>query len=705
MSGAEAAIAGVGFLCNAMQIVTFGRDILQVCRQIRASSSPDPNLEGYLKSAEACFNQRRAYFTQMRTSASAANRAQGLNSDQQQIVEVGKKLADSVDELQSKFAKLHLDGASKRGIRGTARMAKKAVASMWQSQELKALEENLKRYESLLNGVVIHHICNQLQASEIKSSLYFHQLNTGLQSFIKKLADGCTTISELSLASIETRDRITREHETTRGAMDQGFTSTQVAVSSIRDFMSQRLQDSAQHELGRDFERRHEQLLESLRFLEMNSRKNQVSENYPGTFSWVFENTTYCDRCYARGHGETDDEMTDDEETDDEYGDDDIAMDDSNSVPTRGSPIPGSFPAWLQSDSNLFWISGKPASGKSSLIRFLATNPLTREHLEIWQRNMQIKTGKLRIISHFFWKPGQSLQNNIRGMLLSLLYQVLCKDSYLAQRLCESQEDVSDKRAHGDWGLKELKEALFHIIKTSGDVFCIFLDGLDEAKELQTLSWSDRGNAQVIHDLLHLNNVKMCASSREEHPFYLFFKDKPRLRIHQLTYNDIYYFAANRLEPSGLESSSRDEILGTIVEKANGVFLWVVLVIDSLNRAIRSGTASNNELHERLVQTPADLNDLLADMWERPGDDSKLSSYKIDASRYFSLLITAKKLDGGSYFGGYDPFSMQSLLVIATALEDGPLTSLLDKGKHIQAKDLQARCARVAWTGFEEIHA
>ncbi|GKU09205.1 unnamed protein product [Fusarium langsethiae] len=96
-------------------------------------------------------------------------------------------------------------------------------------------------------------------------------------------------------------------------------------------------------------------------------------------------------------------------------------------------------------------------------------------------------------------------------------------------------------------------------------------------------------------------------------------------------------------------------------------------------------------------------------MWERPGDDSKLSSYRIDASRYFSLLVTAKKLQEDSDIGGYDPYSMQSLLVIATALEDGPLTSLLDKGKQIQAKDLQARCARlhaqVACPGFGEIHA
>lgn len=111
---------------------------------------------------------------------------------------------------------------------------------------------------------------------------------------------------------------------------------------------------------------------------------------------------------------------------------------------------------------------------------------------------MQTTNGKLRIISHYFSKAGESLQNNIQGMLLSLLLQVLNKDPCLAQRLCEDQEDVSNKRAYGDWSLNELREALCHTISSSDDAFCIFLDALDEAKDLERLSWRDRGHSQII---------------------------------------------------------------------------------------------------------------------------------------------------------------------------------------------------------------
>lgn len=349
------------------------------------------------------------------------------------------------------------------------------------------------------------------------------------------------------------------------------------------------------------------------------------------------------------------------------------------------------FPAWLESDARQFWISGKPASGKSSLMKFLATNPLTLRHLQAQHSNIQILT-------HYFWKPGQPLQKNIEGMTLSLLHHVLHKNCALAQRLWTEQSNVQDKRYRGDWDVNELKKALCWAIKFSGNTFCIFLDGLDEAKEFEDLPWGDYQNTRVIYDLLSLGNIKLCASSREENPFSRFFTGQPRLRTHQLNENDIYHFAKNRLETSGLSSGDRSRLLATVVEKANGVFLWVVLAVKSLNQAIRSGGA--NEFEERLAQTPSDLHNLLVDMWERPGDDAKLSTFRVDASRFFSLAIAATKIEKESCIYGENaeipPLnSIRSLLVMTTALEDKPLTSIWSEGQEIRPEDLRARCARV----------
>ncbi|KAF5702773.1 hypothetical protein FMUND_13328 [Fusarium mundagurra] len=650
MSGAEAAIAGIGFLCNAMQIVTFGRDILEVYSHVRNEHSPDPRLKSYLESAKACFEDMNSSASQVLPST----------RNQQQIIDIGKKLEESMTQLQSKFSELHIDDASRRGFRGKIQVGKKSLASLWQGKELESLEVNLKRYESLLHGVVLHRICNQSQAAEISSQQSFHQLNTNLQSVIKQLADGRTWMSDLSIESRETRNRITQEHETTRAAINTGFTTTNGALSSFRDSVSREFQDMARRDQSKTFEQEHNQLLQSLRFPEMNSRRNHISENYPGTFNWVFENPDDRNRGNVSGPAYT----------------------------IRPSGL-NSFPAWLESDARQYWISGKPASGKSSLMKFLATHPLTLQHLQAHHSNIQILT-------HYFWKPGQPLQKNIEGMTRSLLHQVLHKNRNLAHQLWAEQPNVGDKRDGGDWGVNELKKALCRAIELSGSTFCIFLDGLDEAKEFEDLPWGDHPNTQVIYDLLQLSNIKLCASSREEGPFCRFFAGQPRLRTHQLNRNDIYWFANNSLEVSGLSSEHRSRLLSKVVHKANGVFLWLVLAIKSLNQAIRSGGA--NEFEERLAQTPSDLHDLLVDMWNRPGDDAKLSTYNIEASHFFSLALTAIDIqkDIRSYYNQHEvPFlSMRSLLVMATAVEDKTLPSIWSVGREIGPDDLQARCER-----------
>ncbi|KLP22300.1 small s protein [Fusarium fujikuroi] len=666
MSGAEAAIAGIGFLCNAMQIVTFGRDILQVYRQVRDKSNPDPKLEAYLKSAKTCFDD-------MNSSALATFQVLPLTRDQQQIIEIGKKLEDTISQLQSKFSQLHIDDSSRRGFRGKIDIGRKTLASLWEGKELESLEVNLKRYESLLHGVVLHRICNQSQAAEISSKQSFHQLNTNLQSVITQLADGRTWMSELSIELLETRNRITQEHETTRAAINTGFTDTQGTLLSFQDSMSQEFQDMAQRDQNKTFEQEHNQLLQSLRFPDMRSRENHISENCPGTFDWVFKNSIYCSFQQREEKTGGVGDMIDSSELD-------------NAARLFGL---NRFPAWLKSDARQFWVSGKPASGKSSLMKFLATHPFTSQLLQAQHSNIQILT-------HYFWKPGQPLQKNIEGMTRSLLHQVLQKDRLLAQRLWAEQPNVQDKRDRGDWDMNELKKALCWAINSSGNTFCIFLDGLDEAKEFEDLPWGDNQNTQIIYDLLGLSNIKFCASSREENPFCRFFAGQPCLRTHQLNRNDIYHFARNRLEVSGLSYNDRSRLLSTVVRKANGVFLWVVLAVKSLNQAIRSGGA--NEFEERLAQTPSDLHDLLVYMWNRPGDDAKLSTYGIDASRFFNLALTAIDIDKElwRHRGTYLPLhSMRSLLVMTIAQEDNPFTSILREGREIHAEELQARCARV----------
>ncbi|WZH48512.1 hypothetical protein QYS62_009690 [Fusarium acuminatum] len=386
MSGAEAALLGVGILCNAMQIITFAKDFLHVYRNIRDGRSPDPNLDLYLKNAKAAFDEMNQSATQMGP----------LNKTQQQIVDVGKDVPD--------FTAL-----------------RKSVETLWHGKELEDAEKNLQRHERLLHSLVIDHVCSQSQAAEIITLQSFQELEDGFQSIISQLVDGSAKVSDLTTELLSNSDRLVKEHATTRTVIEDHVTSTGNTIQlSISQSISQLRGELLRREEAKAFEKNHEQLLSSLRFPEMNSRKNEIKNNYPGTFDWIFEthsSSSESDQCESGSQMSEDTEERDSVEYDSDESDSHKCghIDFADTVDISALD---SFPGWLESDANLFWVSGKPASGKSSLMKFLAFNQRTANHLNNWHSNV-------RILTHFFWKPGQLLQRSVQGMALSLLYQVL----------------------------------------------------------------------------------------------------------------------------------------------------------------------------------------------------------------------------------------------------------------------------------------
>ncbi|UKZ60602.1 uncharacterized protein TrAtP1_001874 [Trichoderma atroviride] len=76
--------------------------------------------------------------------------------------------------------------------------------------------------------------------------------------------------------------------------------------------------------------------------------------------------------------------------------------------------------SWLQSDEKLFWISGKPGSGKSTFLKYLHTNPLTSKYLRNWYRS----TNRVQA-TFFFHHRGTAIQKSLEGLYRGILSQVL----------------------------------------------------------------------------------------------------------------------------------------------------------------------------------------------------------------------------------------------------------------------------------------
>ncbi|CAH0002163.1 unnamed protein product [Clonostachys byssicola] len=81
------------------------------------------------------------------------------------------------------------------------------------------------------------------------------------------------------------------------------------------------------------------------------------------------------------------------------------------------------FRDWLQQGCDIFWINGKPGSGKSTLMKHIFKSKVTWELLHDWRRSTN--EVKEMIAGFFFNYRGTPLQKSFEGILRSLILQII----------------------------------------------------------------------------------------------------------------------------------------------------------------------------------------------------------------------------------------------------------------------------------------
>lgn len=217
-------------------------------------------------------------------------------------------------------------------------------------------------------------------------------------------------------------------------------------------------------------------LLDSLAFPSMFSRIGRIEDAppIPETFSWVLETDAErrLRRMKAKGRVE--------------------------------SRCWENFPDWLarSTSENIYWISSKAGSGKSSLMYFLVSHGKTRVHLLSWTG------GQPPIIPHFFfWRStGDKLQRSIEGLFRSLLYQICLQ---LPQALSFlAAEHAEAKWSTGLWTTNRCMHYIKDFLSTFPSTsFAFFIDGLDEfvGDTMRLLT--------LLEEIASFANAKLCVSS------------------------------------------------------------------------------------------------------------------------------------------------------------------------------------------------
>ncbi|KAI4124048.1 MAG: hypothetical protein LQ338_005002, partial [Usnochroma carphineum] len=347
-----------------------------------------------------------------------------------------------------------------------------------------------------------------------------------------------------------------------------------------------------------------QRLLEGLFYPEIVSREEQIPEAFQGTCGWIF----------------------------------DSAADERSKYRTWAN-----FRSWLETENGVYWISGKPGSGKSTLMKYIVNEDSTTRLLSDWERGTD-----LVVISFFFWNAGTALQKSCTGLLRSLLYQVATQWPGLAY-LVSAQHGKSTREVEvsnkfhllAAWTDQRLLSLLSLFLDQKPDSLsvCAFVDGLDEFV----------GDEDLLLDMIRLfretSKCKICVSSRPEQAFRQEFRRCLQLRVQDLNREDIKRMATGKLLPSlrrhkNLPQDSDDAkwLVDNLIEKASGVFLWLDLMIKDLIRGLRNHDTLE-QLKSRLDRTPDTINGVYAHMIQ-----SLDPLYSEESAKYFRVLLVAVDL-------------------------------------------------------------
>ena len=237
--------------------------------------------------------------------------------------------------------------------------------------------------------------------------------------------------------------------------------------------------------------------------------------------------------------------------------------------------------------------------------------------------------------NHFFWNAGSALQKSQEGLFRTLLFDILLQCPEIIPEVQQLLSDTTDP--YNPWGSTALFRVIQFVISRGLPVlFCFFIDGLDEYE----------GDHVRLIDVLTLlassPNIKICASSRPWACFLEAFGNNAQtlLKLEELTASDIRRFVNDRIGGNSHFQQYRNNaeysaLVDEVVSKANGVFLWVALVVKSL---LEGFTCSDRikDLRRRLDTLPTDLEAFFSHILQ-----SVDSFYQQQSAQIFLLTIEA----------------------------------------------------------------
>ncbi|EUC47766.1 hypothetical protein COCMIDRAFT_58713, partial [Bipolaris oryzae ATCC 44560] len=534
----------VGLAGNIVQFVDFACKLFSEARELKTSVTGQSTAQLEL---ETTCNYLNTFTRQLSTSHFDSN-PRNLTSGEKAIVDLATSCKSTADELLALLQKLQVkQNANHRSYQSFLQAAR----GVWKKSKIEELQRNLDSHRRDLTLGLAY-------------SLGDRQSTINIQLRALREAN-----MRMELNQTQMLDRLSKE------TSDIAVDATQAQASLAREGSAIKAEDlkaigDALTSLvaeGR-YLTKSQKVLSSLYFKSMKTRHSNVASAHAQTFDWVFR---------------------------------------PPSQKSRHSRPPVHFLDWLTHKNGIFWVSGKPGSGKSTLMKHICGHRRTRQTLKLWAKGERCITAK-----YFFWSAGSTMQKSLKGLLQSLLFDIFKQCPEVISVACPENGTSWEAQMKEDesWDFSDLSNMVRRIThcKEMAAKFCFFIDGLDEydGRHFDVI--------KVLDNLAKSPNIKICVSSRPWNIFEdAYGHDVTRkLYLQDLTRQDIKVYVKHRFDEyfAQLLPTSQDkrfkELLEEITNKAQGVFLWVLLVVNSLLEGLTNGD-SIALLFSRLRRLPTDL--------------------------------------------------------------------------------------------------
>ncbi|KAM0231485.1 hypothetical protein ACHAP5_011066 [Fusarium lateritium] len=581
-------VSALGIASASAQFVTFASQLISATADIYDSAS---DVSAYVSNLSVVYSQLDQLCQGLNHASQKVSRDQAATSSQTTTTnkyhvaptfnsfalgchtdvldgtsEVESRMGNTLPELQNVYSTLQdvvksceqdstliLSLLSKlkpeSGVGSVTKSFKQALKVIWKKDEIEKVDKRLQRSQAIL-------ITTMARISNI-----YHNQHSQELAMLRRESQALGARYSEQLSDLQNTLR----------NIEKG-TKLSPSAKALKDEIDTLEKMMSQSSLSETRVRRELDIIRSLSFKTKQLRHNAICDAHNETLRWVFRPPNDQETRLSRDQRESQTKLLE----------------------------------WLEHGSGIFWVSGKPGSGKSTFMKFVADHQKTVEALARWAHPR-----RAIVSSCYFWSSGSEMQKSLSGLLQTLLYDMFRCCPQLIQSVCPSR--WSGEVPHGEkWTESELRATISHISEQPDNPFrfCFFIDGLDEYDSAD----GDHSDFCEYLTTISSRDIKLCLSSRAWNEFNDAFGQDPasRIFIHELTCDDLFLYTEYRLHRhprwKQLESQTKkaNSLARTVVVRAQGVFLWVFLV----TRLLREGLTNDDsfsDLEKRLLSLPTEL--------------------------------------------------------------------------------------------------